>query len=278
MGRVLVQLQQCDHQRDGDDPAAAARRAQGHDTDLKPIGPTGNGALSPAGGLRSTAHDLLQLLDLFLSGAGPEELPQAARLMLTLDRPEPADAGRDVHADARRVRPEEDRRPIAGGGASLLGRVELEDLARVLLGQWEMLAKLREIPDTAEEFTGFAIEWDLIAGLFPRADPYRAIGSATVRNVMADLQDAGLLYAPHTSAGRLPTAAGLRLRRARPDVYLEGDYLPLATEVTVTAGCLAFARIAPASRGRRTWWPKCFRLVPAVATASINAISTSSTG
>ncbi|MHC8508001.1 MAG: heat-inducible transcriptional repressor HrcA [Rhodospirillales bacterium] len=34
---------------------------------------------------------------------------------------------------------------------------------------------------------------------------------ATVRNVMADLEDAGLLYAPHTSAGRLPTDAGLRL-------------------------------------------------------------------
>src|SRR6202011_2823069 len=34
---------------------------------------------------------------------------------------------------------------------------------------------------------------------------------ATIRNVMADLEEAGLLYAPHTSAGRLPTEAGLRL-------------------------------------------------------------------
>ena len=32
---------------------------------------------------------------------------------------------------------------------------------------------------------------------------------ATIRNVMADLVKAGLLYAPHTSAGRLPTEAGL---------------------------------------------------------------------
>jgi CubicO group peptidase (beta-lactamase class C family) len=70
-----------------DDPTAAARRAQGHDMDLKPIGPTGDGALNPAGGLRSTANDLLRLLDLFLSGAGPDDLPQAARFMLTLDRP-----------------------------------------------------------------------------------------------------------------------------------------------------------------------------------------------
>jgi heat-inducible transcriptional repressor len=37
------------------------------------------------------------------------------------------------------------------------------------------------------------------------------ISPATVRNVMADLQDEGLLYAPHLSAGRLPTEAGLRL-------------------------------------------------------------------
>src|SRR6201989_953320 len=34
---------------------------------------------------------------------------------------------------------------------------------------------------------------------------------ATIRNVMADLTDSGLLFAPHTSAGRLPTDQGLRL-------------------------------------------------------------------
>ena len=28
---------------------------------------------------------------------------------------------------------------------------------------------------------------------------------------MSDLEDAGLLYAPHTSAGRVPTESGLRL-------------------------------------------------------------------
>ncbi|MDP3371465.1 MAG: heat-inducible transcriptional repressor HrcA [Candidatus Paracaedibacteraceae bacterium] len=36
------------------------------------------------------------------------------------------------------------------------------------------------------------------------------LSPATIRNVMADLEDAGLLYAPHTSAGRMPTDAGLR--------------------------------------------------------------------
>ena len=37
------------------------------------------------------------------------------------------------------------------------------------------------------------------------------LSPATVRNVMADLEEMGLLRAPHTSAGRLPTEAGLRL-------------------------------------------------------------------
>jgi len=34
---------------------------------------------------------------------------------------------------------------------------------------------------------------------------------ASIRNVMADLEHMGLLYAPHTSAGRAPTEKGLRL-------------------------------------------------------------------
>ena len=37
------------------------------------------------------------------------------------------------------------------------------------------------------------------------------LSPATIRNVMADLEEAGLLFSPHTSAGRLPTDAGLRL-------------------------------------------------------------------
>ena len=37
------------------------------------------------------------------------------------------------------------------------------------------------------------------------------LSPATIRNVMADLEEFGLLYAPHTSAGRLPTERGLRL-------------------------------------------------------------------
>ena len=37
------------------------------------------------------------------------------------------------------------------------------------------------------------------------------LSSATVRNVMADLEKLGLIHAPHTSAGRVPTDKGYRL-------------------------------------------------------------------
>lgn len=37
------------------------------------------------------------------------------------------------------------------------------------------------------------------------------LSPASVRNVMSDLEDCGLIYAPHTSAGRMPTELGLRL-------------------------------------------------------------------
>ncbi|HKV25467.1 MAG TPA: heat-inducible transcriptional repressor HrcA [Candidatus Acidoferrum sp.] len=36
------------------------------------------------------------------------------------------------------------------------------------------------------------------------------LSTATIRNVMADLEDGGFLYQPHTSAGRVPTSAAYR--------------------------------------------------------------------
>jgi heat-inducible transcriptional repressor len=37
------------------------------------------------------------------------------------------------------------------------------------------------------------------------------LSPATIRNIMADLEDIGLLHSPHTSAGRIPTVKGYRL-------------------------------------------------------------------
>ncbi|MDR2129084.1 MAG: heat-inducible transcriptional repressor HrcA, partial [Burkholderiaceae bacterium] len=37
------------------------------------------------------------------------------------------------------------------------------------------------------------------------------LSPATIRNVMSDLEEMGLIVSPHTSAGRVPTARGYRL-------------------------------------------------------------------
>ncbi len=41
--------------------------------------------------------------------------------------------------------------------------------------------------------------------------PQLSVSSATVRNVMSELEELGLITAPHTSAGRIPTSQGYRL-------------------------------------------------------------------
>src|SRR5574343_146307 len=41
--------------------------------------------------------------------------------------------------------------------------------------------------------------------------PGLELSPATIRNVMADLEELGLIASPHTSAGRVPTARGYRL-------------------------------------------------------------------
>ena len=74
-------------------------------------------------------------------------------------------------------------RPVVGLKVPYAAALATGKLPRLLLGQWAMLGKLRSIPDTVDEFTGFTIEWDFIAGTFPGSEPYRATGSASVRNV-----------------------------------------------------------------------------------------------
>ena len=37
------------------------------------------------------------------------------------------------------------------------------------------------------------------------------LSPATVRNIMSDLEELGLIFSPHTSAGRIPTESGYRL-------------------------------------------------------------------
>jgi heat-inducible transcriptional repressor len=71
--------------------------------------------------------------------------------------------------------------------------------------------------------TGEPVASQTVARLF---DNQEGLSSATIRNVMAALGDAGLLEQPHTSAGRIPTAQAFRfyaeqltaIPRTAPDV------------------------------------------------------------
>ncbi len=65
------------------------------------------------------------------------------------------------------------------------------------------------------------------------------VSPATVRNVMADLEDAGLLYSPHVSAGRLPTQLGLRIY---VDGLLELGRLTEEERASIEGKCRAAGR------------------------------------
>ena len=62
----------------------------------------------------------------------------------------------------------------------------------------------RRLVDTYLE-TGEPVGSRTIARILPSS-----LSPASVRNVMMDLEDAGLIFSPHTSAGRVPTQLGLR--------------------------------------------------------------------
>ena len=68
------------------------------------------------------------------------------------------------------------------------------------------------------------------------------LSPATIRNVMSDLEEAGLLYSPHTSAGRLPTEAGLRFF---VDGLLELGNLAEAERSSIESLCAARGRSLP---------------------------------
>jgi hypothetical protein len=78
------------------------------------------------------------------------------------------------------------QRPVIGIKASYASAVGAGGAAFLLPNQWSMMHRLRTIPDTVDEFTGFSINVDLIALNFPGArgaSQYRSSGTASVRNV-----------------------------------------------------------------------------------------------
>jgi hypothetical protein len=77
-------------------------------------------------------------------------------------------------------------RTVVGLQVSYATAVGAGGFTRFLPNQWVMVAKLRSIPDTTVEFTGFIIGMDLLGGDllgFGSANQYAPNGKAEVRNV-----------------------------------------------------------------------------------------------
>ena len=76
-----------------------------------------------------------------------------------------------------------------------------------------------------------------------------ALSSATIRNIMADLDELGLVSSPHTSAGRIPTVRGYRYfvdSLLAPEPLSDQDRMQIAQELMPAAGESALVQAASA--------------------------------
>ena len=128
-------------------------------------------------------------------------------------------------------------RPVVGLKVPYAAALATGKLPRLLLGQWTMLTRLREIPDTVDEFTGFSLEWDPIAGNFGTAEPYRATGSAQVRNLILPAK------ASHITLPQVAELARDPATRDWIDRYVPGTPVPVPAAQTGTANLLHAADI-----------------------------------
>ena len=118
------------------------------------------------------------------------------------------------------------------------------------------------------------VDFALRARLLDEVDGVLAQDPATRAGTLAD-------WLRRWTDGRiklLVTAAGLRLRRELPDVFLAGADMPLATEITVPAGAVAFARMAGAERTCRPCSSRPRGSAPGSWTANIRFRSAASAG
>jgi hypothetical protein len=75
-------------------------------------------------------------------------------------------------------------RPVVGLRVGFAAVVGSGGAALLLPNQWEMAGRLQRIPDSVDEFTGYALEVDLVAWDLPGATArYRPTGTARVRNM-----------------------------------------------------------------------------------------------
>lgn len=113
--------------------------------------------------------------------------------------------------------------PVVGLRIGYASALSAGGAAFFLPNQWSLLGKLRDIPDTVEEFTGYWIAIDLVAWTFPgneRDRDFAATGRAHVRNVTLSAANNHIF---------LPLAAeipGRAAERGWIDAYAPGTATP----------------------------------------------------
>jgi hypothetical protein len=106
-------------------------------------------------------------------------------------------------------------RPVVGLSVCYTSVVGAGGAAFLLPNQWDMLDKLRAIPDTVDDFTGYFIALDLIAWSFPgnESDIFKPNGTAKVRNIELPATDSHVMLPAVGDLAKDPQT------RARLDAY-----------------------------------------------------------
>jgi hypothetical protein len=112
-------------------------------------------------------------------------------------------------------------RPVIGISASYVSTLDSGGIMMVLPNQWKMLDKLRKIPDTVDNLTGYTIGvdfWPWPLPGFEGSEPYRATGTATIRNVVLPVT-----Y-DHVNAPQIAPLLDIPAARAWIDAYHPDRY------------------------------------------------------
>jgi len=124
-------------------------------------------------------------------------------------------------------------RPVVGlkiGYASVVGS---GGAALLLPNQWSMARRLRSIPDSVEDFTGYALALDLVAWDLPGVDmKYLAQGAARVRNVQLPMNYSHVFVAATSHLARDPAM------REWINAYAPGRVADLPADATSTDNSL----------------------------------------
>jgi hypothetical protein len=94
------------------------------------------------------------------------------------------------------------RQPVIGLKVPYAAALATGKLMRLFLGQWDMIDRLRDIPNSVVEFSGFMVPGDILTASWvtgPKQDAYRSMGTAAVRNILLpeDYHHVTLPYVRH---------------------------------------------------------------------------------